>query len=465
LNLRTRLHALFALTLLAVLSVGTGLIVHDARRSVREEVSSSLRLAERLLETSLSGADEEAGMKNLVRQLAELGRMRHLRLLAYPAPSEVSTVPEAREKPAGKAGFHGLAAHEGEWQDAASEKPAAPAFFVWLTEPEPRRVEKWLGKPGESPGIIIESQPQDEIAEVWRESRSFLGLLLLAFLCVYALVHVILGRAFRHIDTILAALRRVENGDYAQRLPEFPQPEFRQIARAFNHAAEALQKARADNLALAGHSLRAQEEERRAIARELHDELGQSLSAIKALSAAIRARESAPETCEAATAISSLCDQLFGIVRGLMRRLRPAMIDELGLRAALEDLLQSWRGLHPQTQVELEFADAVEAAKGESKIQIFRIVQECLTNSVRHAGAGRVSVTLSINPPGWVTLRVQDDGRGFDASHPPEGFGISGMRERVSCLGGQFTLTSAPNQGVCVEARIPLQSGAAEVEG
>lgn len=438
-SLKARLHWLFALTLLGALSIGTALIVHDARRSVREEVSASLSLARHLLETSPDGAMDEESMGKLMRQLAELGRMRHLRLIVHRAVPEPTLISEAQ-----------------------MEKTGVPALFVWLTEPEPIRVEKWLAKPGNSPGIVIESRPEDEIAEVWGETRRFLGILLWSFLGVYALVLLLLGRAFRHVGAILDALRRVENGDYSQRLPEFPQPEFRQIAGAFNHAAEALQKARADNLALAGHSLRVQEEERRAIARELHDELGQSLSAIKALSAAIRGRESTGETREAATAIAALCDTLFDSVRGLVRRLRPATIDELGLQAALEDLRQSWCKLHPGIRIDLEFAEAVENAGADAKIQIFRIVQECLTNSVRHAGAGRIAVMLSIDSPDGVILQVQDDGRGFDASHPPDGFGISGMRERVSCLGGQFALTSAPNRGVSVEARIPLESGVGE---
>lgn len=436
LSLKARLHWLFVLTLLGALSVGTALIVHDARRSVREEVSSSLSLAQHLLETSSEALDAD-GMGKLMAQLAEMGRMRHLRVILHPVMPERANSPIS---PAVQAGV--------------------PAFFVWLTEPEPMRVEKWLGKPNDSPGVVIEARPEDEIAEVWGETRRFLGILLLSFLGVYALVLVLLGRAFRHVGAILDALRRVENGDYSQRLPEFPQPEFRQIAGAFNHAAEALQKARADNLALAGHFLRVQEEERRTIARELHDELGQSLSAIKALSAAIRVRESAVETREAATAISDLCDTLFNGVRGLVRRLRPATIDELGLHAALEDLRQSWGKLHPEIGIELEFAPGVEEAGADASIQIFRIVQECLTNSVRHSGAGRVAVRLFSDSPGWVTVRIQDDGRGFDAGHPTEGFGISGMRERVSCLGGQFALTSAPNRGVRVEARIPLQTGA-----
>jgi two-component system sensor histidine kinase UhpB len=436
-SLKARLHCLFILTLLGALSVGTALIVHDARRSVREEVSSSLSLAQHLLETSPERAMDEEGMGRLTRQLVELGSMRHLRAIVHPADSERAPMSPVH-----------------------MEHTGVPALFVWLTEPEPQRVEKWLGKPYDSPGIVIEARPEDEIAEVWGETRRFLGILLWSFLGVYALVLLLLGRAFRHVDAILVALRRVENGDYSQRLPEFPQPEFRQIAGAFNHAAEALQKARADNLALAGHSLRVQEEERRTIARELHDELGQSLSAVKALSAAIRGREGDGETHQAASAIAALCDTLFDSVRGLVRRLRPAMIDELGLQAALEDLRQSWEKLHPEIRFDLEFAPGVEEADSEVKIQLFRIVQECLTNCVRHAAAQCVAVKVAMDSPGWVTVQVRDDGRGFDASRPREGFGISGMRERVSCLGGHFSLTSAPNRGARVEARIPLQTGA-----
>ncbi|WP_255211235.1 histidine kinase, partial [Methylogaea oryzae] len=168
----------------------------------------------------------------------------------------------------------------------------------------------------------------------------------------------------------------IEQGDFANRLPDFSAPEFSRIAQAFNYMAHALEKAREENRALARHSLAIQEEERRHIAQELHDELGQSLAAIKAMAASLHPPVTHGILGQAADAITATCDHLFDVVRGMMRRLRPSLLDELGLTAALEDLLDGWRQRCPGIEWEFHGDDGVDDCAGNAKIQVFRIVQE-----------------------------------------------------------------------------------------
>jgi two-component system sensor histidine kinase UhpB len=301
--------------------------------------------------------------------------------------------------------------------------------------------------------IHVEADPADEVAEAWGEARSFMLLMLALATAVSVLVHVTLGRAFKSVGYILQGLEGIEHGDYGKRLPRFGLPEFDRISATFNHMAQALAKAQNENRALARQSLQVQEEERRYLAQELHDELGQSLSAIKAMAASLRKVPGG-----VAQTIMDQCDHLFGVVRGMMRRLRPLMLDELGLLPSLDDMVENWRVRYPNTEIRLLCEDDIEDFVGSAKIHLFRIVQESLTNIAKHAQAKHVSIELGLTEDGALRLAIQDDGLGFDPGLPTLGFGLRGMRERVASLDGQWTLQTAPGQGVALNILIPCEN-------
>jgi two-component system, NarL family, sensor histidine kinase UhpB len=218
-----------------------------------------------------------------------------------------------------------------------------------------------------------------------------------------------------------------------------------------------LEKARGENRALTQQSLHIQEEERRFLALELHDELGQSLSAIKIMAASLRKASDADAIGKTVDSIMTICDRLFGVVRAMMRRLRPLMLDDLGLAASLDDLIENWRSRNPAIKLLFSYDEAVEDHAGSAKIHLFRIVQECLTNAVKYAQAHTIQIHLRLQRgnPDWIELRIRDDGRGFDTDQPRSGFGLPGMRERVESLGGQFNLDSRPGAGVDILALVP----------
>jgi two-component system sensor histidine kinase UhpB len=437
LSLRFRLNLMIALAMLLILGLGFLLAVHSARRSVDEEIRSTVNLALQLIE---AGQPETRGAGNPpAAWLAQLGRLDRTRHLRIHIAGEAATV------------LNLVTAKSG----AGAE---VPAWFRWSVAPEAVVAEQRLadGRGGEF-AIRIEADSGDELAEAWRETRGFLVLLLGLAGAVYGLVHVTVGRAFRSVGAILEGLENIEKGDYGKRLPDFPLPEFSRISGAFNHMAATLEKARDENRALTQQSLNIQEEERRYLAQELHDELGQSLTAIKVMAAALR-NPVGPHR-EAAEHIMNLCDRLFGVVRAMMRRLRPSMLDELGLAASLEDLVEDWRGHHSGLDIDFACDSGVDAQAGAARIHLFRIVQECLTNAIKHAEAQRLAIRLRLDEAGgarpWIVLRVRDDGRGFDPRRPPRGFGLPGIRERVAGLGGRFDLKTAPGQGVAIEIHIP----------
>jgi two-component system sensor histidine kinase UhpB len=271
---------------------------------------------------------------------------------------------------------------------------------------------------------------------------------------VSVLVHTTLGRAFQTVGHILQGMEDIEHGDYGKRLPRFGLPEFDRISATFNHMAQTLATARDENRALTLQSLQAQEEERRYLAQELHDELGQSLSAIKAMAASMRNTQGGA----AAQTIMALCDRLFGVVRGMMRRLRPLMLDELGLIPSLQDMVENWRACHPGIDVRFVCDESVEDCVGGAKIHLFRIVQEALTNVAKHAQAATVLIELGNSEDRQIRLAVSDDGLGFDPARPSSGFGLRGMAERVASMDGHWTLDTEPGRGVALEIRIPCET-------
>jgi len=206
------------------------------------------------------------------------------------------------------------------------------------------------------------------------------------------------------------------------------------------------------------------EAERRAIARELHDELGQCVTAIKSIGTAVatRAGDSAPDIRDNAKTIVSVASHIYDVMHSIIRRLRPSGLDHLGLADTLRDAVSNWSQRYPQVEWDFTLAGDLEGLGEAVNITVYRIVQETLTNVIRHAEATRAQVAVSrerIEPTGdAVVVCVQDNGRGLAESGEREGarFGLAGMRERVQAFGGSFEISGAPSQGVMVRAVIPL---------
>ncbi len=206
------------------------------------------------------------------------------------------------------------------------------------------------------------------------------------------------------------------------------------------------------------------EEERRAIARELHDELGQCVTAIKTIGAAIanRTKETASEIHASAQTIVNVAGHIYDVVHGIIRQLRPSALDHLGLREAVEDLVEIWRGRHPEITCDLRLRGDVDGLGEAINITIYRLIQECLTNVLRHAQATRAQIEVQ-RDEAVLRVTVSDNGKGLSPRGDSENerFGLMGMRERVQALGGEFALQSQPGAGLTVVAAIPIQQMAA----
>jgi two-component system nitrate/nitrite sensor histidine kinase NarX/two-component system sensor histidine kinase UhpB len=224
------------------------------------------------------------------------------------------------------------------------------------------------------------------------------------------------------------------------------------------------------NRALAQRMFDALESERRELARELHDEIGQWLTAIQAQAEALRSSEPLrrePRLLASAVAIRDSAGQVHKVIRQMLQRLRPSLLDTLGLAESLRDLTDRWREHHPQIHCSLELSGVIDRVPDSLGITAYRIVQEALTNVAKHSGARHVAVRARCElegegegegsgPQGWLDLHVDDDGRGLDPEHLPSGLGLLGMRERVIAAAGEFSLRGEPGGGVQILARLPV---------
>lgn len=218
----------------------------------------------------------------------------------------------------------------------------------------------------------------------------------------------------------------------------------------------------AQNRALTQRLLRAQEDERCALARELHDEVGQNCTAIRAAASYIlRARDGDQANVQAcAASIARSSEALHAMVRSMLRRLRPPVLDSLGLEPALQALCDSWAQQHG---IACHFApQAIPAGLDDgTAIAIYRLVQEGLTNVARHAGADRATVELRADAHGSLHLAIEDNGHGLRQGATQQGgFGMLGMRERVAGLRGHIHWISALGRGLRIEVAMPLAAGA-----
>ena len=229
-----------------------------------------------------------------------------------------------------------------------------------------------------------------------------------------------------------------------------------ELTRMQRELADALHQ----NRLLSQRYLEVQEDERRLLARELHDELGQSLNAIKVDAVSIRDQSAGlPEIRRSAQAIVDVSSQVYETVRSLMRQLRPVALDELGLASAVQYDVEQWQRRHAAVKCEFSAEDALEGLDEKVNITVYRLVQECLTNVAKHAAAGSVRIAIARAADGGaLSVSVTDDGKGFDPGVRRQGLGLVGLRERVEALGGQLEIDSFPGAGTRIEAMIPLEA-------
>ncbi|MBN8508873.1 MAG: HAMP domain-containing protein, partial [Burkholderiales bacterium] len=383
-SLRLKIHLIVGLlTASFVLAIGALQFV-AMRDSVREEVVAANRVATQILQR-LSWLQAAQGAPGMLAFLQGLGRVRSTELALFDASGRLLyRSPES----AYKAGRDAPA-----WFDRLIAPPVSPQV---LDFPDGR--------------LELRANASRAVLDAWDALVGLAGVGVALLLLVNGLVFWLLARAVRPFSRIVPALQALEGGDFGARLPPLAGREASAIGAGFNRMAAAL----ADHIETERRAVRAElqlsdqrelarwasqrvEEERRMIARELHDEFGQSVTAIRsmALSVAQRTEAGDPASAQAARLIADESSRLYDAMHGLIPRLTPVVLDQLGLPDALADLAQRTRAAHPGVVIDVEVAPGDEPLAADAALAIYRAAQEGMTNALRHGRARRLSLTVS----------------------------------------------------------------------
>lgn len=329
-----------------------------------------------------------------------------------------------------------------------------PAWFAWLATriglvPAPaimpvrtRYVTDARVTAIADPGVII--------SRAWARTGDLMRVAVGMAIGGAVLTGLLLMRLLAPFRAILRGIERLQRGDFAARLPPLRVAEFDRLSTALNETAATLLEAQAMRTELTRRLFTVQESERRALARELHDEFGQCLTATRALAAAVS--QSGESTAQDGARIAEITGQMMDNLRAELSRLRPPDLDDLGLRPALERLVADWRNRVPAVRFGLELTGAIDDVPDELALSLYRIAQECVTNAIRHGAPENVSLKIDVADD--IVLTATDDGSPRHDGPIGDGYGLLGIRERVDALGGSFALTPT-GKGMRAVARLP----------
>ena len=265
---------------------------------------------------------------------------------------------------------------------------------------------------------------------------------------------ILIQRRFRPLERLVDEMERADLSRPGANLRDGSMvsgpEEVERLHRAFRRMLDRLE---AERRRTSSAALAAQEEERARIARDLHDEVNQSLTGLLLRLEATR-KNAPPELAEELAETRALANQAMQELLALAQQLRPTALDDLGLKAALAGHVKELGQGALETTFESHgsFNDVPQ----DVQLVLYRVAQEALSNTLRHAGAGTVRVSL-LREDGEVELRVGDDGRGFTFEQATRGLGMQGMRERALLVGGDLRVESRPELGTRVSLRVPIQ--------
>ncbi|MGJ7581578.1 HAMP domain-containing protein [Variovorax sp. RHLX14] len=451
-TLRLRINIIVSLLTLAFVGATLALTLRSMRESVHEEVVAANRVVSQLLyRTTL--LHETQGAQAMQDFLQSMGRLRSNDITLLDADGKALYRSPA---PVYKAGRD------------------APAWFARIVSPEPaqRSIDFPDGR------LIVRANASRAVLDAWDDAipllLSVLGLLLL----INAGAYWVVGRVTRPFADIVDALNQLEAGRFDVSLPALPGTEAGAIGTAFNRMVGMLRQhietekraVRAEHRLSESRALgrwvdRKIEQERRLIARELHDELGQSVTAMRSMALSItqRVQASDPQSGQAAMLIAEESARLYTAMHGLIPRLTPLVLDEFGLVAALQDLVERTRTNHAGLQLDWHLETPPDGLQldNDTALVLYRAAQEGMTNALRHGEAGHLVLSLHCDTS-FLTMTLCDDGRGpAGAEAGAAGTGHYGLRwltERIDSLGGTLRLEPAAPRGARLTVRLPLPS-------
>jgi two-component system, NarL family, sensor histidine kinase UhpB len=430
-SLRFRLNLLVTMLSLAFMVLVGWVLVNDTRNSIREQVEAATRVTIQLLDTVIvsSAMNPSLGPTHYVLQefLQSLGYVRSCHIELYDhAGNTLYVSPES----------------------SYLKEVNPPNWFINLVSPKPETVQRRI----RYGTLSVTSSSHGTVREAWAGFRQLILIGLGFFVLLNLMVYALLSHALRPVKHILDGIKRVEQGDLSTQLPTFELPEFNKIGLSLNRMMHSLDAERQlkENRQLTQLIQKHIEDERRSLARELHDELGQYVTAVKTFAVAIanKTKEKAPDIEANAQTIVAAANQIYDGMHNIVRQLRPSAMDNMGLAETLKDMISGYQNQHKDMQIKLAIHGEFNQLGENVNINIYRIVQESVNNTIKHAKAQKVLVSLQTLSDDVLQLSIEDDGIGMDLQKVDQAnhFGLLGIKERVQALNGQFVLQSNVNK-------------------
>ncbi len=432
-SLKSRVALLILVLFMAGMGVVLARTLRDAQREVGQRTDSTKLLTNQLLK-QVRSASPAGAAPSLPQEMMDL--LNELDTAGY-------LVVEV-----------GAAGRTAAQSSTADTQSAVPAWFVDLMAGNDAAFAQLAGDFNGEP-VLVRTDTLTQVAGIWANTKADLISRFGSLLLMNIVIYLMLGQWLRPIDSIVEGLHEIEKGDFSKRIALTGLSELDQITTNINHLTTVLGASKAENERLQSESISKGEYERLRLARELHDSLGQSITAIKAVSASIamRTREQMPDIAESAGHIEKISETAYAAVRNMMSSLRPSILDELGLLSALEQMVDDWNLHHESTFCRLRIDCALDGLSGDQIINVYRIVQESLNNIAKYSQASEANIRLSGQEV--LTLTIEDNGIGFDPDKVKKGMGLWNIQDRVNLLHGKFQLTASPGNGLRLFMELP----------
>jgi len=426
-SLRGQFFLSVVLALVLSLSVLGVVALRHARTSVDNEMRKALEASDRIVDNALLSLPQDGRDGYLERLVRSFDDNRHVRVALTEDGREIAASHIAGSEP-------------------------VPAWYQRLLEiPVQERIDSAPRLNGRTLRVITDAH--NEIGEAWTQFRDGAAILGFFSLLVLGLLHFAMARVATPLKKLSSGFEAVGSGNYAAQVrPQGPR-EISSLADAFNRMTARLDLLEAANRGLTAQMLAIQEEERADLARDLHDEMGPFLFAMRLDAEAIQAearKSGHTAMAERAQALGESVSHIQSHVRDILKQLRPDGLAETGLAVAIGNLVTFWQH-HGGISVRLDLA--AESFGADTDGVIYRLVQESLTNAARHGAAKQVWITISAGE-GATRILVEDDGRGLTEADGG-GMGLKGMRERLAALSGSMVLGARPGGGTRLTAVIP----------
>lgn len=440
-TLRGQINLIVSVLTLLFIAVMVGLQFASLRASVHEEVVAANRVASQLLERT-AGHYATQGTPAMLQFLQGVGRVRSNDITLLDQNGEVlyrsppSVYKAGRDAP--------------QWFAALASPPAAMQVFEF---PDGR--------------LVVRANASRAVLDEWEQFVLLIGSAAALLVAINLLVYWLVGRAVRPFGVIVRALDALQAGRFDVSLPALRGIEARAIGEAFNRMVGVLQQ----NIASERRAVLAErqlsdtreltrwiehrvEQERQLIARELHDELGQSVTAMRsmALSIAQRVGPFDAQAEQAARLIAEESSRLYDAMHGMIPRLAPLVLDSLGLPEALADLAERTRRSQAGVRIDVQVDIGETALSADAALTLYRAAQEGITNALRHGKARHIELRVQ-----GARLRLCDNGQGLPADwqQRPGHHGLRWLGERVAALGGRLTVQAGEHAGAVLQVDLP----------